>query len=107
MVKNDGMNWGFYCRTCGTSSPGWYDEFTNLLRSFREFVERQTEAAAGGSTRAGDTEVGARTFLARHRGHEIWAETETGVLRLSRKTESPAANAALPHRFVSANRSRP
>ncbi len=100
-MNDDVMIWGFYCRTCGTSSQGWYEEFTSLLRLFREY---QDAAMAG--ARAGECETGAHTFLARHSGHEIWAESENGVLRLSRKAEPPAGDTSLPHRFISANRSR-
>ena len=96
------MIWGFYCRTCGVSSQGWYDEFTSLLRSFRETLD-----GTAGDVRASEAETGAHTFLTRHSGHEIWAESENGVLRLSRKAASQAEGTSLPQRFASANRSRP
>ena len=90
------MTWGYYCRTCGKSSPRWYDSPQALIQDFT--------AAHPGLHRFGphpnDTtlptvEMSIVTWLVRHHGHDLWAECESGVIHLE-SGRDPQGHTQLP-----------
>jgi hypothetical protein len=97
------MDWGYYCRTCGTSSDSVCHELDSLWTAYRE-VQSDLESLESTDTITTDTlDVRSLMFLARHSRHDLWAECETGVLRLSPSSE-PYRGSALPERFLRCQR---
>lgn len=90
------MTWGYYCRTCGRSSPRWYASPLALLQDFT--------AANPGLSRFGPysdettlptVEMSIVVWLVRHHGHDLWAECESGVFHLE-SGPAPVGRFTLP-----------
>lgn len=90
------MTWGYYCRTCGKSSPRWYETPQALIQDFT--------AANPGLHRFGlrpdeptlpTVEMGIVVWLVRHHGHDLWAECESGVIHLE-SGQAPVGRFQLP-----------
>lgn len=90
------MHWGFYCRTCGKSSPRWYAAPQDLLQ---DFSATHPEIQRLAWDEEGDTlptvKILIIVWLASHLGHDLWAECETGVLLLE-SGRKPAGSTDLP-----------
>lgn len=92
------MDWGYYCRTCGTSSEPIFDEPGALLRAYREGKAHGAREVDDDTMASATLNIQCLLFLVKHHDHDIWAECESGVLRLD-LAALPYEGGGLPKRF--------
>lgn len=94
------MDWGYYCRTCGVSTRAWFASPEGAFTTFMATTSILRLLARDEDATLPTVNLGALLFLAHHPDHEIWAECETGILRMSGASRPPAdGGVTLPRRF--------
>ena len=94
------MHWGYYCRTCGVSTRAWFTSPDGAFTTYLATTSILRSLARDEDATLPTVNLGALRFLAHHPDHEIWAECESGVLRISGALRPPTAGGVpLPQRF--------
>ena len=80
------MEWGYYCRTCGLSSPRFYRDASGPRRDLAVTHAKVAalDSSDGDLSDALDPHhLRVMVWIAPHLEHDLWAECDTGVLRLA------------------------
>ena len=82
------MRWGFFCATCKTSSPRWYETFDLLLADYGAVGLDPDEKIAEQDTSwetLPTVDLRVVNWIVPHVEHELWAECDVGILLLNRR----------------------
>lgn len=94
------MNWGYYCRTCGISTQALFASPDSAFVTYRATTSLIRKLANDEDATLPTVNLNALAFLSHHPDHEIWAECESGILRVSGRIEPPpGGQLTLPRRF--------
>ena len=89
------MNWGYYCRTCGVSSLSWFRNPRRAIQAYRTMIPKIDALSKDLDVTLPTAHIPLLVFLSSHSGHDLWAECDTGVLRLC-AGHPPAREVKLP-----------
>lgn len=89
------MKWGFYCRTCGVSSQTWFSNPKRAIQAYRAVQPKIAALSRDEDVTLPTVQIPMIVFLSSHTGHDLWAECDTGVLRLN-AGHPPSSDVLLP-----------
>lgn len=76
------MYWGYYCKTCNTSSARWAEDPCILREIYQGAHEKLEIVRSDQPLRAPTFEMQPLFFLSEHFGHEVWVESELAMFEL-------------------------